>query len=254
MDLVELSRSLLVIPSNYEGIKAHHVAVGYAVLRLFSSTGVVKGISKKILSFLSTFSETCIPLIHYGLVPDFLIRFGIRIQLYDHLNILKAENVEMELEKKLKIVQQLKTMPIAIETDAANEQHYEVPAKFYDLCLGPRKKYSSGLWPTKKTTFEESEVKMLEHYCELAGVKDGMKIVDLGCGWGSLTLHLAERYPNAKITGISNSNSQREYILSTAKARGYNVSNITIVTCNVSNDKGALDKVKGNDLVMTVEM
>jgi cyclopropane-fatty-acyl-phospholipid synthase len=71
-------------------------------------------------------------------------------------------------------------MPIAIETEAANAQHYEVPAKFYDLCLGPCKKYSSGLWPTPQTTFEESEVHMLDLYCERAGVKDGMHIVDLG--------------------------------------------------------------------------
>ena len=145
-------------------------------------------------------------------------------------------------------------MPIAIATDEANEQHYEVPAKFYDLCLGPRKKYSSGWWPNPDTTFEESEVAMLEKYCEHAGVKDGMSIVDLGCGWGSLTLHLAERYPNAKITGISNSNSQREYIYATARSRGYNVDNITIITCNVADDKGALDVVENNDLVMTVEM
>jgi cyclopropane-fatty-acyl-phospholipid synthase len=170
------------------------------------------------------------------------------------LNILKADTVQEELHQKLQIVQSLKTMPIAIETDVANEQHYEVPAKFYDLCLGPRKKYSSGLWPSPSTTFEESEVAMLEHYCQLAKVQDGMKIVDLGCGWGSLTLHLAERYPNAKITGISNSHSQRDYILQTATARGYNVNNITIITCNVSDDQGALSVVKDNDLVMTVEM
>ena len=134
------------------------------------------------------------------------------------------------------------------------DQHYEVPAKFYDICLGPRKKYSSGLWPSPDTTFEESEVAMLEKYCDIAGVQDGMQIVDLGCGWGSLTLHLAERYPNCKITSISNSSSQREYILSTAEQRGYNVQNITVVTCNVSDDKGALKKVQNNDLVMTVEM
>jgi cyclopropane-fatty-acyl-phospholipid synthase len=84
------------------------------------------------------------------------------------------------MEQKMAIVKQLKTMPIAIATAEANEQHYEVPAKFYDLCLGPRKKYSSGLWPSKATTFEESEVAMLEKYCDLAGVKDGMSIVDLG--------------------------------------------------------------------------
>jgi len=189
-----------------------------------------------------------------GLVPDFIIRWGIRIQLYDHLNILKAETVQEELGQKLQIVSTLKTMPIAIDTDLANQQHYEVPAKFYDLCLGPRKKYSSGLWKEPSTTFEESEIAMLEHYCTLANVQDGMKIVDLGCGWGSLTLHLAERYPNAKITGISNSHSQREYILKTAAERGYNVGNITIITCNVSDDQGALKVVQDNDLVMTVEM
>ena len=114
------------------------------------------------------------------------------LQTSDHLNILASDGAEQELDQKLKTVNKLKTMPIAIATDDANEQHYEVPAKFYDLCLGPRKKYSSGLWPLPTTTFEESEVAMLEKYCEHAGVEDGMSIVDLGCGWGSLTLHLAE--------------------------------------------------------------
>jgi cyclopropane-fatty-acyl-phospholipid synthase len=95
---------------------------------------------------------------------------------------------------------------------------------------------------------------MLEKYCTLAGVKDGMHVVDLGCGWGSLSLYLASKFPNVKITGISNSSSQREYILSTAASRGYNVKNINIVTCNVADDKGALEVVKNNDLVMTVEM
>ena len=95
---------------------------------------------------------------------------------------------------------------------------------------------------------------MLDLYCLRAGVKDGMKIVDLGCGWGSLTLHLAQKFPNAKITAISNSSSQREYILSTAKARGLNTQNINVITCDVANDKGALKEVKNNDLVMTVEM
>lgn len=254
MNLVDLSRSLFILPSTYQEVRPHHVGLGLCLIRLVSRSTLVQKVSENILNLLSRFSEQCIPLIHMGLVPDFVIRFGIRIQLYDHLNILKAETVQAELSNKLQIVQTLKTMPIAIETDVANEQHYEVPAKFYDLCLGPRKKYSSGLWNSPSTTFEESEVAMLEHYCQLADVKDGMKIVDLGCGWGSLTLHLAERYPNAQITGISNSHSQREYILKTAANRGYNVSNITIITCNVSDDKGALDVVKGNDLVMTVEM
>ena len=238
MNLVDLSRSLLIVPAKYDDVRPHHFALGYAALRLLSASGLLEKCSKSILSFFSLISESCVPLVHAGLIPDFVIRFGIRLQLYNHLNILKAEHVEQELDQKLEIIHKLKTMPIAIETDAANEQHYEVPAKFYDLCLGPRKKYSSGYWPEKNTTFEESEVAMLEKYCKHAGVKDGMKIVDLGCGWGSLTLHLAERYPNAKITGISNSHSQREYILATAKKRGYNVDNITIVSIDKKSQKG----------------
>jgi len=108
--------------------------------------------------------------------------------------------------------------------------------------------------PQPNTTFEESEEAMLDLYCTRAGVTDGMNIVDLGCGWGSLTLHLAKKYPNAKITSISNSASQKDYITKVAKQRGLNTANINVITCDVANDQGALKAVKGNDLVMTVEM
>ncbi|KAG7366484.1 cyclopropane-fatty-acyl-phospholipid synthase [Nitzschia inconspicua] len=254
MKIVDCTRSVLTMPNDYEKVRPHHIIFAICGLKIVASSTIYRKISEKILSVMSGLTESFIPLVQLGLFPDFIIRWGIRLQLRDHLNILRAESVEQEMKDKMKIIDKLKNSPIAIKTDEANDQHYEVPAKFYDLCLGPRKKYSSGLWPKPSTTFEESEVEMLNKYCELAGVKDGMNIVDLGCGWGSLTLHLAENYPNAKITGISNSNSQREYILSTAAARKYNVSNITIITCNVADDKGALDALKGNDLVMTVEM
>lgn len=251
---LQFFQSLLVIPTKYSEIRPHHTLALYATFGVLTSTAVYKAASKKILSLFSQLSESFIPLIHAGLVPDFVIRFGIRLQLRDHLARLSSVAASEELAQKMQIVEELHTMPIAIATDEANQQHYEVPARFYDLCLGPRKKYSSGLWPSSSTTFEESEVHMLDLYCERAGIKDGMSIVDLGCGWGSLTLHLAERFPNCKITGISNSHSQREYILATAKKRGYNVDNIKIVTCNVADDKGALSIVKNNDRVMTVEM
>jgi cyclopropane-fatty-acyl-phospholipid synthase len=260
MKTVEISRSavmsLFVPPTAlYNEIRLHHCLLVWGGWQLVTSSTLYRKVSEQILRVLSGLSESFLPLIQRGLIPDGVIRWGIRLQLRDHLNILRAENVEQELQNKMTIITKLKQSPIAINTDQANEQHYEVPAKFYDLCLGPKKKYSSGYWPTKaKMSMEESELAMLNRYCELANVQDGMSIVDLGCGWGSLTLHLAEKYPNAKITGISNSNSQREYILATAKARGYNVGNITIITCNVANDQGALEDVKNNDLVMTVEM
>ena len=175
------------------------------------------------------------------------------------------------------IVKELHDMPIAIETTKANEQHYEVPAKFYTLCLGPNKKYSSGLWEdctaTSKGLIKEhgkwlsyydslqrSEEAMLDLYIERAQISNGMKVVDLGCGWGSLTLHLMKRFPDVKVTSISNSNSQREYIYNTAKERGYKVENLRVITCDVSKwedeayCKEVLNGVEGNDRVLSIEM
>ena len=243
------------LPKSYDSVAPHHVLGLYAAYGVLRNTPLVRKLTDKLLNILSKTTDLLIPLIYAGVIPDSLIRFGIRLRLTDHIAILRTETAEADMESKMAIINQLKTTPtIAIATDEANEQHYEVPAAFYDMCLGPRKKYSSGLWPTKSTTFEESEVAMLDLYCQRAQIEDGMKVVDLGCGWGSMTLHLAEKYPNCKITGISNSHSQREYILRTAKERGYNVGNINIITCNVSDDKGALDVVKGNDRVVSIEM
>ncbi|CAM9952392.1 unnamed protein product [Phaeothamnion confervicola] len=150
------------------------------------------------------------------------------------------------------MVEELKSMPIAIATDAANEQHYEVPAAFYLKVLGPCLKYSSGYWPRPDTTFAESELAMLELYCDRADVADGMCVVDLGCGWGSLTLHLAEKYPNAKITGISNSNSQREFIMGRAVQRG--LSNVRILTGNINEFDLPVEEMGTFDRVISIEM
>lgn len=242
------------IPTTYDGVRPHHLMVLYTAFAYLKSTKLHKSITDGILNVTSKSTDLFIPLVYSGLIPDYFIRLGIRIRLSDHLALLKQEEVEVDHATKMNIVKELGDMPTAINTDEANEQHYEVPAAFYDLSLGPRKKYSSGLWAKSDTTFEESEVTMLDLYCERAQLVDGMKIVDLGCGWGSLSFHLLEKYPNSKITGISNSHSQREYILRTAKDRGLNVENINIVTCNVSDDKGALDVVKDNDRVMSIEM
>jgi Mycolic acid cyclopropane synthetase len=233
-------KSAFVLPSiiSYDTVRPHHCLALYGaylgLTSILERTKITETISKWLLNVTSKFSDHFLPLIHAGLVPDVLIRYGIRLRLRNHLLLLKSDTCEEELEQKQAIVQELTRMPIAIATDLANEQHYEVPAAFYDLCLGPCKKYSSGLWPTPRTTFEESELAMLACYCHRAGVQDGMRIVDLGCGWGSLTLYLLETFPNCHVTSISNSHSQREYIVATAQKRGLNVQNLTIVTVRVA--------------------
>jgi cyclopropane-fatty-acyl-phospholipid synthase len=252
MSLSSSSSALAVIlPSSYADLRAHHILALYGAYRVFAPR-----VASLLTKSLSSLSEIATPLVYTGCLPDWVLRLGIRWQLRGRLASLQRDSVETELQAKLDIVQELSTLPIAIETAAANQQHYEVPAAFYDLCLGPCKKYSSGYWESPSTTFEESELAMLALYCKRANVTDtGMHIVDLGCGWGSLTLYLAEHFPSTKITSISNSHSQRQYIYATAKQRNLNIDNINVITCDVSNDTHKLlDAVKNNDLVMTVEM
>ena len=126
MNLVDLSRSLLILPANYDDVRPHHLVLGYSLWKIVASTSILHKASQKILSFLSNFAETCIPLIYSGLIPDFVVRFGIRIQLRDHLNLLASETAEAELSKKMSIVQTLKEMPIAIETDKANVSEFNI--------------------------------------------------------------------------------------------------------------------------------
>jgi len=250
-----LVSSLATTVTSYNNsIKPHHILALYTTSTVLKNTKLYRKVCNLLLTLLSSTTTLALPMVYSNLIPDFLVRWAIRIRCRDHLAILKQEGAEADHQTKMDIVAKLKTMPLAIATKEANEQHYEVPAAFYDLCLGPCKKYSSGLWPAKNTTFDESEIAMLDLYCQRAELEDGMKIVDLGCGWGSLTLHICKKYPNAKITSISNSHSQKEHILNTARERRLHVENITVVTCDVSNDKGALDVVKDNDRVCSVEM
>ena len=125
----------------------------------------------------------------------------------------------------------LRNRPIAIETDKANTQHYEVSTNVLQACLGPRMKYSCCLYPTGKETLAQAEVAMLELYVERAGLKDGMTILDLGCGWGSASLYLAELFPSSKITAFSNSRTQRLYIESQAQLKG--LKNLEVITGDV---------------------
>ncbi|MBY0449627.1 MAG: cyclopropane-fatty-acyl-phospholipid synthase family protein [Cyanobacteria bacterium] len=170
-------------------------------------------------------------LIESNLVPEPLIRLGIRYLLSQKLRVEYKANVEDQNQVILDFVADLKQSPIAIETQAANDQHYEVPSDFYHYCLGPRRKYSGCYWTPETKTLAEAEETMLQLSCDRAQIEDGQRILDLGCGWGSMSLWLAEKYPQAKITGLSNSRSQKAYIDSVAQAKGFK--NLEIITGNI---------------------
>jgi len=131
----------------------------------------------------------------------------------------------------MEYVQALRARPIAIETAAANEQHYEVGTGVLQACLGPRMKYSCCLYPNGGETLAQAEIEMLQTYVEKAELKDGMSILDLGCGWGSASLYLAEVLPKSNITAFSNSRTQREYIESEAKKK--QLKNLHVITGDV---------------------
>ena len=182
-------------------------------------------------------------LLEKNLLPDALVRFGIRRLL--------AQRIREETPRyhAASYVADLKTRPIAEDTQAANEQHYEVPTAFYQFCLGPRLKYSCCLYPTGQETLAEAEERMLELYVERAQLADGQTILELGCGWGSLSLYLAARFPRANITGVSNSQTQREHIEAEARRRG--LTNLRILTC----DMNRFDTTAGGyDRVVSIEM
>lgn len=167
-----------------------------------------------------------------GLVPDALLRAGIRRWCARRLEEEGAGAPQRQAERYQRLIQQLRTSPVAIHTDAANAQHYELPAGFFRLCLGRRLKYSSGYYPTGTETLDEAEEAMLALYGERAELADGQDILELGCGWGSLSLWMAERYPRARITAVSNSQSQRLHIEDQCRRRG--MTNIRVLTCDVN--------------------
>jgi cyclopropane-fatty-acyl-phospholipid synthase len=167
-----------------------------------------------------------------GLVPDWLCRQGIRRLLEHRLRTENQGSGEANRRRLRRLVKELKSSPLAIHPRAANEQHYEVPASFYSLVLGKRFKYSSCLWPEGTTTLDDAEEAMLDLSCKRAELEDGQSVLELGCGWGSLTLWMAERYPQCTILAMSNSSSQREFIMERARAR--QLSNLEVVTCDIN--------------------
>jgi cyclopropane-fatty-acyl-phospholipid synthase len=188
------------------------------------------------------------PLVESGLVPDAVIRASIRKMLRERLREEDRGSEEANRARLLAFVQEMKQSPIALRTDSANAQHYEVPAAFFESVLGPRLKYSSAFYSEGCTSLAQAEEVMLRLTCERAQLADGQDVLELGCGWGSLTLWMAEQFPTSRITGVSNSSSQRKFILACAAQRGLN--NVSIITADMNTFAAAGQY----DRVMSVEM
>lgn len=184
-----------------------------------------------------------------GLIPDRLLRLGIRRLCAQRLREEGAGGAEATWQRFRAQLDQLRQSPLAIHTDAANRQHYELPPRFFELCLGKRLKYSSCYYPIGNETLDEAEEKMLSLYGERAELVDGQQILELGCGWGSLTLWMAERYPTSHITAVSNSRPQREHIEARCRERGLH--NVRVITEDVN--RLELDPTQF-DRVVSVEM
>lgn len=194
-----------------------------------------------------------IRLCEQGRIPDVLVRAGMRRLMHARLEDEGAFDGERRAARFATFLQELRASPIAIETEAANEQHYEVPASFFHAHLGPRLKYSCCLYPRGDETLAEGELAMLERYVERAGLADGQDILELGCGWGSLSLWLAERFPGARITALSNSHGQREFIEALAAARG--LRNLTVLTGNIVSFELPAELAQARfDRVISIEM
>jgi len=189
-----------------------------------------------------------IELAEKGIIPDYFIRQGIVRNCENRLNNENVSNTEKVSLKKQSWIQQMKDSPIALVPEKANEQHYEVPPAFFENVLGKHLKYSSGYWPDGVNSLDESEESMLELSFERAQLADGDSILELGCGWGSLTCYMASKLPNSKITAVSNSKDQKEHILNRCKNQG--LDNIEVITADM-NDFGTENKY---DRVVSIEM
>jgi cyclopropane-fatty-acyl-phospholipid synthase len=187
-----------------------------------------------------------------GHIPDTAIRFGIRKLCKQRLDELHVSSLQEKQQKAEEYKTSLVNSPLAVHTKDANEQHYELPPEFFLNVLGKNLKYSSCFYAPETKNLDEAEDLALKISCERAQIKDGMRILELGCGWGSLTLHMAKTYPQSKIVAISNSAPQKAFIDEQAKKRG--LTNILVLTRDISQLESLALEFDSFDRVMSIEM
>ena len=192
--------------------------------------------------------RSLIELVENGRIPDLLTRAGIRLLLLQRLREQAQEGPDQEWQAMMTFVEEMQQSPIALHTQEANEQHYELPPQFFELVLGPHLKYSCCHFPEGVKELGHAEASMLALTCERAQLQDGQQILELGCGWGSLSLWMAKHYPNSSILAVSNSRPQREFIESRARELG--LTNLSVQTCDMND----FTTEQHFDRVVSVEM
>ncbi len=181
---------------------------------------------------MSNVSQLAFDLTEQGMVPDAVTRRGIRLLLKQRLREIKTQDPEHTAQLCRAFLSEMETAPIAVATEKANEQHYELPAEFFQKVLGPQLKYSCSYWPSDVSDIAEAEKASLAVTCSRAQLVDGLDILELGCGWGALTLWMAEQYPGSRITAVSNSDSQRIFIEDQAKR--LKIRNVDVITADMN--------------------
>jgi len=187
-------------------------------------------------------------LLETNVVPDWLIRLALRTSLTLGLKRRYRAGIEARNAGRRALLKKLRGSPIAIHTADPNRQHYEVPTEFFQLVLGQRLKYSCCYWPAGVRTLGEAEEAMLHLTCERARLEDGMEVLDLGCGWGSLCLWIAEHYPRSRVVAISNSHTQKAHIERQCSERGFR--NVKAITADAKD----FDTHGRFDRVVSIEM
>ena len=183
-----------------------------------------------------------------NLLPDAVVRRLTRLLLASRLRSGYKLSAELQLSSLLHFAHSLKKMPIAIKTEDAKSQHYELPTSFFKLVLGKNLKYSCCYFPNESSSLEDAENAMLEMYCKRAQIQDGHTVLDVGCGWGSLSLYIARKYTNCRITGICNSKTQKAYI--EEQCQELYLQNVEIIVTDIS----TFEMEASYDRIFSIEM